>query len=154
MFNIDKNIPLPTETQDAEKYPFDHMEIGDSFVASTDFKSFDDIIESVKERNEDGDRRFFYWVATRDHESGLNMLRVWRIAFAYYINHQAPDDAPVIECMLSLLKNGPMSHTKLTTFNLSITVGSLADRKRILSKYAFLFKTKTGATGGLIYEIA
>ena len=63
-------------------------------------------------------------------------------------------DAPVIECMLNLLNQGPMSHTVLMTKNLGITAGSKGDRMRILKKYAFLFKTSKGGTNGVKYEIA
>jgi hypothetical protein len=76
MFKIEKNIPLPTKTQDAEKYPFNQMEIGDSFVASRAIANFSRIIEDVKHRNDSGDNRFFMSYGT----SGLqgDELRIWR----------------------------------------------------------------------------
>ena len=159
MFNIDKNIPLPTETQDAEKYPFDQMEIGDSFVASANIahehvKELEDIMSKVDKRNEAGDGRFFIYCGVNDDQTGRSIMRVWRVSFADYIDRMAPDDAPVIECMLNLLKNGPLSHTELTRNELAVTPGSLTDRIRILKKYAFLFKKSMGATNGFIYEIA
>ena len=151
---IEKNIPLPTEAKESEsRFPFDDMEIGDSFVACSDAHMFDEIKWKVDFRNEAGDGRLFYCADTVD-EWGSEILRVWRVSFADYIDKKAPDDAPVIECMLNLLNNGPMSHSALTRTNLAITHGSLADRLRILKKYAFLFKASRGETSGIKYEIA
>ncbi len=154
MFNIEKNITLPTEAKESEsRFPFDDMEIGDSFVASNEPLAFIEIVEEMEKRNEAGDGRLFIsWATMRDPV--LSTLRIWRVSFADYIDKKAPDDAPVIECMLNLLNNGPMSYSALTRTNLAITHGSLADRLRILKKYAFLFKTSRGETSGIKYEIA
>jgi len=159
MFNIDKNIPLPTKTQDAEEYPFNQMEIGDSFVACADIanehvKVLEHIMDKVDARNEAGDGRLFLWAATRDNESGRDMLRVWRVSFADYIDMVRPCDAPVIECIFDMLKDGPLSRSQITKMNLLNQPGSVREREDILRRYAFLFKTSKGKTNGIIYEIA
>ena len=53
---IEKNIPLPTEAKEsASRFPFDDMEIGDSFIASRDPLAFIEIVEEMEKRNEAGD---------------------------------------------------------------------------------------------------
>ena len=152
---IEKNIPLPTEAKEGEsRFPFDDMEIGDSFIASTDFDEFRGIIQNVEMRNEDGSGRLFYWIADTD-EWDSKLLRIWRVSFADYIDRVAPDDGPVIECILGMVNDcGPLSHSQITQTNLANGAGSKAERTRILRKYAFLFKTSKGKTNGIIYEIA
>jgi len=38
MFEIEKNVPLPERKANTSKYPFNSMEIGDSFAVPADIK--------------------------------------------------------------------------------------------------------------------
>lgn len=152
MFKIEKNIPLPTTTQDAEKYPFNQMEIGESFIASTQLSSFSDIADVVKERNKAGDGRLFYWVATRDEILGdCNMLRIWRISPEAYLDMH-PEEAKILRYIQGRIGDGNLSRTEITYSDLgAVDSGSKAERFHVLEKYAFLFNVSRGATGGILY---
>tara|TARA_R110002012_G_scaffold155160_1_gene316024 strand:- start:226 stop:696 length:471 start_codon:yes stop_codon:yes gene_type:complete len=151
MFKIEKNILMPTRTQDAEKYPFNQMEVGDSFIASTEIKSFSGIADDVKKRNEAGDGRLFHCISRNDGIS--HIMRVWRISPRDYLDMNPCENKNLLFIQRLIYELGPQTHTKITHLKLGeYGSGSKADRKRILKKYAYLFKKTTGNKGGVIYE--
>jgi len=151
MFKIDKNIPLPIEPQDAEKYPFKQMEIGDSFIATQDPKEWDLVVEEVIERNNVSDNLFLKWGFT-DHD-----LRVWRVSVEdHLIDH--PRESEALQFMLKYLSENygkDITRSHLTQRKLNTPQsGSRSKREKVLVKYAFYFKISSTRNGGSYYEIA
>tara|TARA_R110000851_G_scaffold323618_1_gene490451 strand:- start:146 stop:607 length:462 start_codon:yes stop_codon:yes gene_type:complete len=153
MFNIEKNIPIPTENKgSASRFPFDDMEIGDSFVAATDPKLFGDIVQEMEERNKAGDGRLF--VSLESSDMMASMLRIWRVSPRKYLDLN-PNDKLIIDWLVNIVEEEPLiSRTALLYRDLRNGPGSKAARYKILDKYAFLFKITDASTGGKNYTIA
>lgn len=151
MFKIEKNIPIQTETQEsASRFPFNDMEIGDSFIAETDPKLFGDIQKLMQERNEAGDGRLFVSWASMQIPFD-SMLRIWRISPRQYLDRN-PIEAGILWYIQSTINDGNTSTTVITQGKLGEAgTGSKAQRIHILKKYAFLFKKSIGLKGGTNY---
>lgn len=71
-FKVDKGIPIPSTGRNAALYPWDAMEVGDSFLIPTERrpKSFSTMLSKINDRKQP--KRF----AMRTVQGGL---RVWRV---------------------------------------------------------------------------
>ncbi|GLS19200.1 hypothetical protein GCM10007874_22170 [Labrys miyagiensis] len=74
-YEIERGIPLPSRTNSrAEKYPYSHLEPGDSFfVADKQPKTFH---SGISTRNKAGDAKY---KAAASEKDGVSGVRVWRV---------------------------------------------------------------------------
>ena len=146
VMKIDNNIPLPQGNR--EKFPFNNMEVGDSFIASNDPSEFSEVIQVIKERNEAGDGRLFFWHIV---DEPIESMRVWRVSLDEYFERCAPNDKKLIDCLFDIIKThgGETTHSNLIRSELSEREGSLGDRQNAIEKYKFLFTmTRRNKPGG------
>lgn len=76
MFDLDTNVPMPKLGKPRRanvKWPFDTMEVGDSFFVKSDFFGNTTAKVAANRKNKEGGKRF----TTRKVEGGW---RCWRIA--------------------------------------------------------------------------
>ena len=71
--NLDKNVPLPSKRAQAQVYPFDKMEIGDSFFVDLETG------RTVRNRASLMTRSDFRLTCRTVTENGIRGVRVWRI---------------------------------------------------------------------------
>jgi len=143
---INNNIPLPQGNR--EKFPFNNMEVGDSFIASNDPSEFSEVIQVIKERNKAGDGRLFFWHIV---DEPIESMRVWRVSLDEYFERCAPNDKKLIDCLFDIIKThgGETAHSNLIRSELSEREGSLGERIRAIEKYKFLFTmTRRNKPGG------
>lgn len=72
VIKIDKGIPVPPENSHASKYPFDLMEIGDSFFVSAEERKPDHMRSTASIHGKRIQKRY----SVRKVENGT---RVWRV---------------------------------------------------------------------------
>lgn len=74
MYKIQKNIPIPTKDARGRKklYPFDDMEVGDSFAVPLIKKRSISCAVSQEHKKHQGERRFSVRVLK-------NEIRIWRV---------------------------------------------------------------------------
>ena len=72
MIKIDKNVQMPLSSSQRASYPFDQMEVGDSFVVSDRAQMESARVSTYKRYHSTGQK-----FATRRLPEGL---RIWRIA--------------------------------------------------------------------------
>jgi hypothetical protein len=75
MIEIEKNIPMPPRGARQGKYPFAHMEVGDSFFVRQTEASKNSVISSVQWAK--GKFGFRFTVRADNDNAGW---RVWRVA--------------------------------------------------------------------------
>lgn len=77
MFKIDKNVKMPPKGQKPSKYPFQQMEVGDSFfVPNPKDKKRSPITSATHSANKKlAPKRFTSRTVT---ESGVMGMRIWR----------------------------------------------------------------------------
>lgn len=85
MFKIEKGVPLPADDRPGRraKYPFEDMDIGDSFFVPGHMKMASTISAAGRKLG----MKFRYKVQT---ESGTEGTRVWRVA----LDGEAPAASP------------------------------------------------------------
>ena len=146
VMKIDNNIPLPQGNR--EKFPFNNMEVGDSFIASNDPSEFSEVIQVIKERNKAGDVRLFFWHIV---DEPIESMRVWRVSLDEYFERCAPNDKKLIDSLFDMIKarGGETTHSNLIRSELLKREGSSSERMRAIEKYKFLFTfTKSKKSGG------
>jgi hypothetical protein len=144
---LEKNIPLPNCNLNYQ-FPFDQMEIGDSFVASKDRDEFPEIVDQLIKRNNAGDDLLLYWHC---QFKGDPHMRVWRVSVDDYLNLCEEEDKALLIVLFAIIEDlgGGCTHTQLMTHKQNEHPGSRNDRKRIFERFKFLFNaTKQKTTGG------